>query len=103
VKIDEIVVETPTVATYDENHHTEIGSSGVWETNHYVEGSESIIKLIAENIDKEIKVRFVGREYYKDIILSKKDKIAIKESFELAQILEEIAQIKMLLELVNSL
>lgn len=47
-----------------------------------------IIKWISENYDKDILVRFYGRDSYYDIKLSDKSKISIKETYELYLLLK---------------
>lgn len=90
VKTGSAVLEAGEVSTLSNDHHTQIGSGSVWEINHYTNNRDNgIIKLIAENYDKEIKVRFVGQQYEKDITLSKQDKVAIKESYELSELLKK--------------
>lgn len=90
VKTGSAVLETGEVSTLSNDHQTQIGSGSVWEINHYTNNRDNgIIKLSAENYDKEIKARFVGKQYDKDITLSKQDKIAIQESYELSELLKK--------------
>jgi hypothetical protein len=48
-----------------------------------------ILKWISENYNKEILVRFYGKDYYDDITLSTNDKLALKETYELYTILKQ--------------
>ncbi len=91
VKIGADIYNSSIVETYDENNKTEIGSGSIWENITYSnEQDEKIITAIAENSDKEIKVRFNGKQYYSDINLSKKDKQAIKEGYELSELIKKV-------------
>jgi Txe/YoeB family toxin of Txe-Axe toxin-antitoxin module len=86
---DPTVYETADVPTYDEDNKHQ-NSDSIWETISYSRDRDNgILKLIAENYDKKIKVRFVGRDTISDIVLSDKDKKAIKDSYDLAQLLKQ--------------
>jgi hypothetical protein len=94
IKIDDIVVETPEISLNSKDHQAEVLKSGyIREINHYrkIKEVQNIIKLIAENFNKEIKVRFVGK-YYKDITLSYRDRLAIRDSYELSELIKFIKQ-----------
>lgn len=58
----------------------------VLETNYYDIDIE-LLKWISENIDHEITIRFVGKDYYEDVILPINIKYGLKETFELYDIL----------------
>ncbi len=92
VKIgDNNPVSTPTVPTYSESHATYNSAGTVWEQNIY-EDQEPLIQMIALNIDQKITLRFEGRQHYSDVVLSKNDKQAIKDSWELAAALSSLAE-----------
>jgi RNA polymerase subunit RPABC4/transcription elongation factor Spt4 len=87
VKIGATVLETDEISHF--NQERENSSGSIWEVNHYTKNRDNgIIKLIAENYDQEIKVRFVGK-YDIDIVLADQDKVAIKESYELSELLKK--------------
>lgn len=85
------VYESDEVPIYSKNNTTENSGGSIWETISYLDGGDNgIVQAIAENSDKQIKVRFSGREYVKDVVLSKIDKQAVKDSYELANLLKEV-------------
>jgi hypothetical protein len=89
VKIEDEVLESSIAETYSNNHLTEVRGGSIWEANYYTNGRDKrILRKIAENAEKRIKVRFIGSPYYYDITLSKIDKYAIKDCYELAQLLQ---------------
>jgi hypothetical protein len=91
VKIGDKIYESSTVETFDENNKTENSGGSVWENINYLgEQDKQIIVAIAGNTEKEIKVRFNGKQYTSDFVLSKKDKEAIKEGYELAELIQKV-------------
>lgn len=68
----------------------EVGEDAyVIETNYYTSQTDlEILKWIAINYKNEITVRFYGKDYYKDFELDNKDKLAIKETFDLYNLLK---------------
>lgn len=93
-RIDDKNYETDVVETYSESHRTNIDKNGggIHEDVRYPM-SDDLIKILADNYQKPIKVRFNGRQFYDDIELSTKDKIAIKESWELASLYRKISPV----------
>jgi len=82
------VYRTEDIPSFDPNNHR-ANSSSVWETVSYTAGRDNgIVKAIAESGDAIIRVRFAGGERIKDITLSKRDQQAIKDSYELLQLIE---------------
>jgi hypothetical protein len=91
VKIGEKVYRSSKIETFDKNHKTENSGYSVWENISYTNGKDNgIIKAIAENTEKEIKVRFNGKQYYSDMVLSSKDKRSIKESYEFSELIKKV-------------
>jgi hypothetical protein len=91
VKIGDKVYRSSKIETYDKNNNTQNSGYSVWENISYINGKDNgIIKAIAENTDKEIKVRFNGKQYHSDMILSRKDKLGIKESYELSELIKKV-------------
>jgi len=89
VKIGENKYETATVERYKDNSRTSNSGGHIWEVITY-ENEERIIGYIANRFNEKISIRFVGSKYHDDAVLSYKDKIAIKESYELAELLENL-------------
>lgn len=87
VNIDGQNYESEVVPRYAEENRTDISGGNIWEVITY-KNSQSIIKAIAENTDKVIKVRFNGDKFYDDITLSGGDKNATRECWELSQLLK---------------
>lgn len=93
VKIGDNIYKSEDVPTYSEDNKTENSSGSVWENVSYTGDKDNgIIKAIAESVDKPVKVRFIGREYYSDFTLSNKDKQAIKDSYELSNLIKKIGE-----------
>lgn len=68
---------------------TEALGGKVYEVNTY-ESPTEILTLISENSDKKITIRFIGREYRDDVVLSDKDKKAINETVQLSLLLKKM-------------
>ncbi len=91
VKIGDNIYKSSVVETYSDQNKTENSGGSVWENITYTEDQdEKIIKAIADNADKEIKVRFNGKQYYSDFTLSQKDKQAIKDGYELSELIKKV-------------
>ncbi|MBY0426475.1 MAG: hypothetical protein K2Q22_12615 [Cytophagales bacterium] len=68
---------------------TQVGNYGVYESVVYTQGEDSgIAEAIARSGDQDVFVRLSGK-YDKDFTLSKKDKLAILESYTLAVLLDK--------------
>jgi len=64
--------------------------NGIYELNLYSNDQDfNIIKLIAENSDKEIKIRLYGREFYRDYELDGFQKKGIEQSYKLYNLLKQ--------------
>jgi hypothetical protein len=91
VKIGDKIYNSSVVETYSDHNKTQNSGGSVWENITYTDDQdEKIIKAIADNADKEIKVRFNGKQYYSDFTLSKKDKQAIKDGYELSELIKKV-------------
>ncbi len=76
------------IKRFDDSNKSDNSGGKIWEVIQYSKGRDNgILKAIAKNSDKVIKVRFIGREFKDDIILSSKDKLAIKDCYELSKAL----------------
>ncbi len=65
-----------------------------WETIDYRNGSDGgVVGFIIENIDRNLKVRFTGKKHYY-IVMEKFDKEAVRDGFELAQVLREVNDLR---------
>lgn len=95
VKIGDSIYKSEDVPTYNKDNETDIGGGSIWEYVSYTSGKDNgIIKAIAESGDATIKVRYVGRQSIFDMNLSKRDQQAIKDSYELSQLIKEIESAK---------
>lgn len=91
VKIGDAIYETDDVPTYDPSNETTNGSGSVWENVSYLGFTDSgIIKAIAESGDTPVKVRFEGQNNVSDITLAKRDQQAIKDSYELSELIKKV-------------
>ena len=74
----------------DKSPIREVVSYGIYELNSYDSKDDfNIIKSIAENSDKKIKIRIYGSEFYKDYELDGFQKNGIKQSFQLYSLLKQ--------------
>lgn len=93
VLIDEKKFTSENVPSFSDNNLTDHDSGRVWEVITYLE-SDLILKEIAENTDKTIKVRFNGREFYDDTTLSSADKQALSDCYNLAKTINSLDKFK---------
>ena len=69
-----------------------------WETIDYRNGTDGgVVGFIIENIDRNLKVRFTGKKHYY-IVMEKFDKEAVRDGFELAQVLQEVSDLRQKIE-----
>jgi len=72
-------------ANYDEDVQREVVSDGVYEEILLCSGSNSsLIRVIAQNTDKVIKVRYYGNKYYHDYVLDEYLKMTIADDYWLS-------------------
>jgi hypothetical protein len=90
VLIDDKKLSSPTVETYNENNIQENDGGRIWEIVTY--NNTDILKEIAGNLDKIIKVRFNGSQHYDDTTLSKSDKQALKDCYELSEMIKKLKE-----------
>jgi len=65
-----------------------------WEVVNYKKGNDNgIIDFIAQNVDKPLKVQYIGKNHYY-IVMEKFDKEAIRDGYEISFVLKEIKRIK---------
>ncbi|GAF05136.1 hypothetical protein [Saccharicrinis fermentans] len=65
-----------------------------WEVVNYKNGADNgIIDFIAQNVNKPLKVQFMGKKNYY-IVMEKFDKEAIADGYEISFVLKDIARIK---------
>lgn len=94
VLIEDTTYRTAEVPSYSDLNRRDHYHGTVTEQISFSGGKDKgIYKMIAENYNKTIKVRFFGKSY-EQITLSKKDKLAIKDSYELKTILKELKELK---------
>jgi hypothetical protein len=88
IMIGDIRFDSSVVNSYDEDNITDVSGGGIYEVVTYppYEAAE-FLERISKNLDKKIVVRFNGRQYIDDITLSRGDKVALKECYELSQLL----------------
>jgi len=95
VKVGTKVFKSATVELNDDLNYTHYYGGSVWEKISYLgEKDNGIIEAIVNSSDgAKILLRFNG-EYYHDIELTQKNIKALKESYELAQILQRRQEYK---------
>lgn len=83
--------ESDDIPTYDKNNNEFNGSGSVWENISYTSNRDKgIIKAIADSGDNIVKVRFVGSQSVSDFILTGIDQQAIKDAYELSELIKKI-------------
>lgn len=93
IKIGDYIHKTAEIPKFDKNNHTEVVSGGLYEVLYFTEDRDyGAMQLIARGTDKPIKVRLQGEQYYKDYTLSSADKKAIKECYELANLIQATSE-----------
>ncbi len=76
-----------------DNRKFEDGGS-FWEVVNYKDGKDNgIIDFIAQNVDKPLKVQFIGKKYHY-ILMEKFDKEAISDGYEISFVLKDITKLK---------
>ena len=64
-----------------------------WEKIDFRDGADhGIVGLIIQNQERRLKVRFTGKKHYY-IVMESFDKEAVKEGYELAQVLKEVNEL----------
>lgn len=92
VKIGDNIYKSDDVKGSDNERENSGGD--VWETITYSNGKDNgILQAIAENSDKQIKVRFVGDQHISDFILSTSDKNIIRDSYNLSNLIKKSKKI----------
>ncbi len=91
VKIGEALYKTDDIPSYDDNNSSWNSGGSVWESISYTADRDNgIIKAIAESGDTPVKVRFAGGSAgVKDFTLTKRDQQAIKDAYELSNLIKE--------------
>lgn len=90
VKIGDAIYKSDDIPSYDENNSSWNSGGSVWESISYTAGRDNgIIKAIAESGDQVVKVRFAGGQSVKDFTLTKRDQQAIKDAYELSNLIIE--------------
>jgi len=91
VKIGDKIFKSKDVPLFSANNIHEPSGDIIWENVTYTDDN-GIIKAIAESGNTPVKVRFIGK-YYDDFTLSSKDKQAIKDSYELSQLIKQASPV----------
>jgi len=90
VKIGDAVYKSEDIPSFDSNNSRHNSGGSVWESISYTGDKDNgIMKAIAESGDTVVKVRFNGDEGVYDFTLSKRDQQAIKDSYELSNLIKE--------------
>ena len=91
VKIGDTVYTTEDIPSYDSNNERTNSTGGVWEEISFIGGKDNgILKAIAESGDLPIKVRLSGDQDLKDFTLSQKDQQAIKDAYQLSDLIKKV-------------
>jgi len=90
VKINDKTYKTEKVETYDDLYHTNVFGGSISEKISFTGGKDNgVLEAIAKSSkDDVILIRFTGDKYYKDIKVSEMQISALRESYELSEILK---------------
>lgn len=87
------IIVTPEVETFRENNRTDNSGGVVWENIIHPEPvAESILSQLSPDGKQAIKVRFEGRQFYRDVTLSAKDKKALIDAYLFANAIKTMNQ-----------
>jgi hypothetical protein len=65
-----------------------------WEIVNYKDGADNgIINFIASNVNRPLKVQFIGKDYFYNV-MEKFDKEAIRDGYEISFVLKELAGLR---------
>jgi hypothetical protein len=91
VKIGDAIYKSEDIQSYDPNNVRTNTGGVVWETISYTGDKDNgIFKAIANSGDTVIKVRFAGDRGVKDFTLSKRDQQAIKDAYQLSDLIKKV-------------
>lgn len=91
VKVGDTLYKSADIPSYDPSNTTNNSSGSVWEFISYTNGRDNgIINAIAKSGDTSIKVRFSGGQGVHDFTLTKRDQQAIKDAYELSELIKKI-------------
>lgn len=83
--------------SHPDNHKIEDGTDK-WEKIDFKNGSDGgVVAFIIQNADRRLKVRFTGKRHYY-IVMEAFDKDAVVEGYELAQVLQDVDELKQKIE-----
>lgn len=90
----ELYLFSDTISLNDPNNRKIEDGTDRWEKIDFRDGADKgIVGLIIQNQDRRLKVRFTGKKHYY-IVMESFDKKAVKEGYELAQVLKEVYELK---------
>jgi hypothetical protein len=95
VLVGEDKYQSDNVPTYSEDNKTDNTADRIWEVVTYE--NTDILKAIATNVKKTVKVRFNGREFYDDHTLSSGDKQALKDCYDLGEAIKKRRKLEQLM------
>jgi len=94
----ELNVFSDTIALGDPNNRKLQDQDDRWESIDFKDGRDrGIIGLMVQHADRRLKVRFSGKKHHY-IIMETFDKEAVKEGYELAQVLKEVYELNQKIE-----
>ncbi|MCK9573633.1 MAG: hypothetical protein M0R20_04470 [Candidatus Omnitrophica bacterium] len=91
VKIGDTIYTSDDIPSYDSANHTNNSGGSVWERISYSGGRDNgIIEAIAKSGDASVLVRFAGDQGVSDFTLAARDQQAIKDAYELSNLIKKI-------------
>lgn len=89
VRIGDEILTSEEIPPYDPAVHHSNSGDAVWETIYFTNRRDNgIIDSIASHVVFPIRVRMTGDQGYHEFMLSARDKLAIRDSYELSRALE---------------
>jgi hypothetical protein len=91
VKIGDVVYTSDDIPSYDSDNHKNNSGGSVWEQISYTGGRDNgVIEAIAKSGDASVLVRFAGDQGVSDFTLAARDQQAIKDAYELSNLIKKI-------------
>ncbi len=91
VRINDVIMESAEVPTYDKDNSQTNSSGTVWESINFTRDRDNGIYLaIALHPESRVHLRFVGRRDSHDEALAERDRRALSESYRLAEAIKAI-------------
>jgi hypothetical protein len=92
VRIGDRILRSAVIPSYSDLNVRNNSGGQVWEYLHFTGGQDNgIMEAIAATADTPaVRVRFEGDEHLKDIVLSSRDRVAIRDAYRLGSLIKRL-------------